>query len=181
MRYVIVDLEATCWEKGTRPGRMEIIEIGAVILPSASGEATSEFGEFVCPVMRPILSEFCIKLTGIQQNDIEGAGTFPDVFPRFIEWIGPEQYVLCSWGAYDLRQFQTDCRRHQLTFPQEFKQHLNMKRLFAEQEGIKPCTMKEALWRLKIPLTGKHHRAIDDALNIAKIARIILPRMEEKG
>jgi len=26
MRYVIVDLEATCWEKGTSPDKMEIIE-----------------------------------------------------------------------------------------------------------------------------------------------------------
>jgi inhibitor of KinA sporulation pathway (predicted exonuclease) len=29
VRFVVVDLEATCWEKGANPARMEIIEIGA--------------------------------------------------------------------------------------------------------------------------------------------------------
>ncbi len=47
MRYVIVDLEATCWEKGSNPARMEIIEIGAVLLPSSSGQPTQEFARFV--------------------------------------------------------------------------------------------------------------------------------------
>jgi inhibitor of KinA sporulation pathway (predicted exonuclease) len=37
MRYVIVDLEATSWEKGTNPDRMEIIEIGAALLDSSTG------------------------------------------------------------------------------------------------------------------------------------------------
>jgi inhibitor of KinA sporulation pathway (predicted exonuclease) len=65
MRYVIADLEATCWEKGTSPARMEIIEIGAVILSSATGNVTSEFGEFVRPVREPILSDFCIRIAKI--------------------------------------------------------------------------------------------------------------------
>jgi len=47
MRYIIVDLEATCWKKGTRPDRMEIIEIGAVMLDSSSGVISDEFAEFV--------------------------------------------------------------------------------------------------------------------------------------
>jgi len=35
MQYIIVDLEATCWEKGGRQDRMETIEIGAARLRSA--------------------------------------------------------------------------------------------------------------------------------------------------
>jgi len=34
--------------------------------------------------------------------------------------------------------------------------------------------MAQALERLHIPLEGQHHRAIDDARNIAKIARWLL-------
>jgi inhibitor of KinA sporulation pathway (predicted exonuclease) len=37
--------------------------------------------------------------------------------------------------------------------------------------------MKGALRLLEIPLVGEHHRAIDDARNIAKIARIMLPQI----
>jgi inhibitor of KinA sporulation pathway (predicted exonuclease) len=179
MRYVIVDLEATCWQKGTRPGRMEIIEIGAVMLASAAGDVTSEFARFVRPVQEPTLSEFCIHLTGIQQDDVDHAATFAEVLPDFTRWIGPEAYTLCSWGAYDLRQFNVDCSRHGLPVPPAFGHHLNLKQLFAEQNGIKPCGMKAALARLSIPLGGRHHRAIDDARNIAEIALVILPQWEK--
>ncbi len=178
MHYVIVDLEATCWQKGTIPSRMEIIEIGAVLMSSAAGEPVAEFNAFVRPVREPILSPFCVELTGIRQADVFGAETFANVFPRFLEWIGPQPYILCLWGAYDLGQFQVDCQRHGLPMPTAFERHLNLKKLFAEQESAKPCGMKAALQRLGIPLTGAHHRAIDDARNIAKIARIVLPRME---
>jgi inhibitor of KinA sporulation pathway (predicted exonuclease) len=178
MRYVIVDLEATCWDKGTRPARMEIIEIGAVMLPSAAAPPSSEFAEFVRPVREPVLSRFCIELTGIQQSDVDGADTFPLVFPRFMGWTGPESYTLCSWGAYDLKQFRVDCARHGMPLPESFKQHLNLKQVFADIEGAKPCGMKRALQRLEIPLEGRHHRAIDDARNIARIARIVLPGVE---
>ena len=175
MRYVIVDLEATCWEKGTHPGRMEIIEIGAVLLPSAEGAPVREFGEFVRPIQEPVLSKFCVGLTGIQQADVDGAETFAAVLPRFLEWIGQEPYVLCSWGAYDLGQFRVDCRRHRIAMPSGFECHINLKQAFAEIQGARPCGMKAALSRLHIPLEGKHHRAIDDARNIGKIARVVLP------
>ena len=55
MRYVIVDLEATCWEGGS-PDRMEIIEIGSVLLESSRGPLSREFDAFVRPVESPQLS-----------------------------------------------------------------------------------------------------------------------------
>jgi inhibitor of KinA sporulation pathway (predicted exonuclease) len=178
MTYVIVDLEATCWEKGTKPARMEIIEIGAVKLLSDGARPAHEFAEFVRPVQEPILSDFCTGLTGIRQVDVDRADTFPVVFQRFLEWIGPEPYTLCSWGAYDLRQFRIECTRHGLPLPEGFKRHLNLKQALADLEGTKPCGMKAALRRLKIPLQGRHHRAADDARNIAKIAEVLLPRLD---
>jgi inhibitor of KinA sporulation pathway (predicted exonuclease) len=48
---------------------------------------------------------------------------------------------------------------------------------FAEQQGTEPCGMKGALRRMGIPLDGRHHRGIDDARNIAKLAQIILPAL----
>ena len=41
MRYIIVDLEATCWEGVRDYGRMETIEIGAVELPAADAPRTA--------------------------------------------------------------------------------------------------------------------------------------------
>ncbi len=178
--YVIVDLEATCWPKGTRPNRMEIIEIGAVRLGPDLGPIVAEFDAFVRPVNEPELSDFCTELTGIRQEDVDRADPFPVVFRRFLEWIGPEPFVLCSWGAYDLRQFRVDCERHSVPFPEAFEErHVNVKAAFARWKGIKPVGMRGALGMLGLPLEGRHHRAIDDVRNIAKVARVVIPETVE--
>src|SRR5258708_1116962 len=127
MQYIICDLEATCWEKGTSPARMEIIEIGAVKLPSSQEPPIDEFARFVKPINDPILSAFCNQLTSIQQADVDLADRFDVVFPAFLEWIGTTTFVLCSWGAYDLRQLKTDCERYHLPFPASLDRHINLK------------------------------------------------------
>lgn len=117
MRYVVVDLEATGWEGASGSPKMEIIEIGAVQLASSGGPVDDEFSSFVRPVVEPRLSEFCTRLTSIRQEDVDAAGRFSEVFPRFVEWIGDGPFVLCSWGEYDLNQFRQDCQRHRLPLP----------------------------------------------------------------
>lgn len=182
MRYIIVDLEATCWENVRDAGRMEIIEIGAVELPSAESPPAREFSRFVRPVAEPELSDFCRRLTTIRQRDVDAADDFKTVFPEFVEWIGDDEpFVLCSWGGYDLSQFRTDCQRHGLALPASFERHVNLKQAFARRLGIKPCGMNRALARAGLPLTGTHHRGIDDARNIARLAALILPQLEGSG
>lgn len=174
MRYVVVDLEATCWEQGNNRDRMEIIEIGAVLLQTSGGPASGEFDSFVRPVESPELSAFCTQLTSIRQEDVDGADLFPEVFRRFLAWIGPEPFTLCSWGAYDLNQLRLDCRRHGIEMPASFERHVNLKERHARLRRIKAMGMKGALAKEGIPLEGTHHRGLDDARNIAKLARIIL-------
>lgn len=181
MRYIIVDLEATCWENVRDFSRMEIIEIGAVELPSASGPPSREFSRFVRPVAEPRLSEFCRQLTSIRQADVDRADPFSVVFPEFVAWIGAEPFVLCSWGAYDLAQFQVDCRRHGLELPASFTRHVNLKKQYARLRGIRPCGMARALAHAGLQLEGTHHRGIDDARNIARLAALVLPRLESSG
>ena len=178
MRYVIVDLEATCWENVRDPGRMEIIEIGAVLLRSGAGPVEKEFCEFVRPVVDRRLSDFCTSLTSIRQADVDAADEFWAVFPRFVEWIGGEPIVLCSWGAYDLNQIRTDCRRHGLAVPPAFENHVNLKKEFARVRNVRVCGMARALEHAGLPLQGTHHRAIDDARNIARLATLVLPVLD---
>ena len=145
MRYVIVDLEATCWMRRAEPQRMEIIEIGSVLLASKTGPIKKEFASFVRPLNEPTLSAFCMGLTGIQQQEIDNAEDFSKVFPRFLNWIGTEPCRLCSWSVFDLKQFKTDCARHGIVFPPQLSNHINLKLEFARLEGIHPCGMKRAL------------------------------------
>jgi inhibitor of KinA sporulation pathway (predicted exonuclease) len=178
MRYIVVDLEATCWEKVRDFNQMETIEIGAVELPAADAPPFREFNRFIRPLVQPQLSEFCRRLTSIRQWDVDQAEGFWVVFPEFVEWIGQEPFVLCSWGVFDIYQFRTDCRRHGLTFPDSFERHVNVKKEFARLMDVKVCGMKTALTLAGLPLNGVHHRGIDDARNIARLAALVLPALE---
>jgi inhibitor of KinA sporulation pathway (predicted exonuclease) len=175
MHFIIVDLEATCWEDGTTPGRQEIIEIGAVRTRAPDFQPEDTFERFVRPTREPVLSDFCIGLTGIRPEDVTGAAPFPQVFPEFLEWIGAEPFRLASWGAYDLKQFVVELERHKLPLPAGFSRHLNLKASFAALKGVRPCGMARALAICGLPLEGRHHRALDDARNITRLAALILP------
>jgi inhibitor of KinA sporulation pathway (predicted exonuclease) len=178
MRYIVVDLEATCWEDVRDFDRMETIEIGAVELPAATDPPSREFSRFIRPVVEPVLSQFCRRLTTIRQRDVDAAGGFWAVFPEFLGWIGEGPFVLCSWGGYDLTQFRVDCRRHSLEFPPEFERHINLKKEFARLMSVKSCGMERALGYAGLRLEGTHHRGINDARNIARLAALVLPALE---
>jgi len=75
-----VDLEATCDEIGESesprpltvvPDQMETIEIGLVVIDLESLEIVDEFQRYVRPQINPTLSDFCTKLTSIQQADVD--------------------------------------------------------------------------------------------------------------
>jgi 3'-5' exoribonuclease 1 len=181
MRYIVVDVEATCWENIRDFGRMEIIEIGAVELPKADSAPTRDFSRFIRPVAEPQLSEFCCRLTTIRQRDVDQADIFSAVFLEFLEWISHEPFVLCSWGGYDLSQFRIDCDRHGMKLPQSFERHINLKKEFARLQGVKVCGMARALAHAGLPLHSTHHRGIDDARNIARLAALVLPALDSSG
>lgn len=168
--YLVVDLEATCWENDPeQPEKSEIIEIGAVLWDSRQKEVLNEFQSFVQPVRHPLLSTFCTSLTSIKQTQVADAPLYPEVMQSLHKKILEKyQVVLSSWGAYDRKQLQHDCEFHKVTFPFS-EEHLNIKQMFAACFGCKPCGMLHALDMLGLPLAGIHHRGIDDARNIARI------------
>jgi 3'-5' exoribonuclease 1 len=173
VEHIVVDLEATCWDP-PEPDRSEIVEIGAVRLDSDL-DVAGEFESFVRPVAEPELSPFCRELTTITQAEVDAADPFPAVFPRFLAWIGSDDYRLCSWGFYDVGQFRRDCTRHGLPFPEVFESHhLNVKEAFAAWRGVDRSDVPTALGHLGLPFGGTHHRGIDDARNIARIAQALL-------
>ena len=178
MRFIIFDLEATCWKDRRAPDETETIEIGAVEL-DGNGAIQSEFGCFVRPVVHPQLSDFCLNLTSIAQSDVDGAQTFAPAFARFVAWAqtGGEPLTLVSWGDFDPRQLQLDCARAGVEYPASFARHVNIKTRFAQARNIKPVGMARALKILNLPLAGTHHRGIDDARNIAAIAQTMLEHL----
>jgi inhibitor of KinA sporulation pathway (predicted exonuclease) len=167
-RIVVVDVEATCWKKGVFSRKKETIEIGAVrLLPNHEHSTWPEFQTFVRPRRLPRLSSFCRELTGITQQNVDAAPSFPEALRLFLEWSQPlEQVVLATWSHYDLWQIDLDLEAHglpKLTLP-----FLDVKKLAAHLVGSK--SFEETARALAADTVAlPRHRAAADAHRTARI------------
>lgn len=170
-KLLVVDLEATCWERGAHvQEQMETIEIGALLVDPSGGAPTREFQCFVRPSRFPSLSAFCTQLTSIRQEDVDAAEPFGPAFAAFVAWLGePRAVRFASWGDYDRRQLVRDCEAAGVPYPFN-DDSLNLKHICCPIFGMKPGGMAQALARAGLGLDGTHHRALDDARNILRIA-----------
>ncbi|MDR2572362.1 MAG: exonuclease domain-containing protein [Oscillospiraceae bacterium] len=178
MNYILFDLEATCWdskEMSVQPH--EIIEIGAAKVDD-NADIIDTFQTFIKPTKNPVLSEFCINLTKIRQFDVDYAPYFSEALFSFEDWINKTdtKYMMLSWGYFDRKLIEKECtdRNYTGNIVEMLKTHRSIKHDFMNMRGVKRCGMERAMEFLGIPLEGTHHRAIDDAMNIAKIFSFIL-------
>jgi 3'-5' exoribonuclease 1 len=172
-RIVVVDVEATCWKKGVFSRKKETIEIGAVLLLLDRDQSRwPEFQTFVRPQRLPRLSSFCRELTGITQENVDAAPTFPEALRLFVEWSQPvERVVLATWSRYDLWQLNLDLAAHGL--PKLAIPFLDVKKLAARIVGAKSF---EQTVRDLAPdaVAMPSHRAISDARRTALILNRLL-------
>lgn len=172
MNFIIYDLEATCWLGRPPKGYNEIIEIGAVKI-NEYGEYLSSFESFVKPIVNPVLSGFCKKLTSITQAQINSARHFSKVIEEFKDWADidteGEDFFVISWGQNDKKLFLDDCRLHKIE-EDWLEYYVNLK---SEYDHLKGASVKGNLKKIVIKegfeFTGIAHRAISDAENLAKI------------
>lgn len=167
---LVIDLEATCADDGSIPPQeMEVIEVGAVWVTPDS-EAVDTFQRFVRPTHRPLLTAFCRSLTHIEQTSIDAAPTWPAVAAELAVFAKLHAgQCWGSWGAYDRRQIERESVRHGLADPLLGLTHRNLKAEFAKRRKIKQVGMATALQIVGLELRGEHHRALSDALNIARL------------
>ncbi len=172
MNYVIFDLESTCWDDTdslSDSNSSEIIEIGAVKLDSDYNKV-EEFQSFIKPIIYPLLSDFCKKLTSIRQEDVDSALLFPIVKEQFREFCNNgKDTQLVSWGYYDKGMLIREHIRRGSSDYDWVNNHMNLKVEFSKQYKGRHCGMKKALRVLGISLEGTHHRGINDAKNTSKV------------
>jgi len=168
--YVVIDLEATCCDDYSFPREeTEIIEIGAVLVSAESLKAESEFQTFVKPVRHAKLTPFCTQLTTITQADVDRAPRFPQAIFALGSFLRGKDALFCSWGGYDRNQFRRDAQYHRVKLPLGDR-HLNLKEAFSKRLGeSREFGTGQALRRVGLSFSGTHHRAIDDARNIARL------------
>jgi inhibitor of KinA sporulation pathway (predicted exonuclease) len=92
-----------------------------------------------------------------------------------------QEPVWCSWGKFDRRIFQQQCRAFNVTFP--FSQrHVNLKKLFAvlqhgQQAGrARQVGLMKAMIIAGLDFEGIPHRAGVDAYNTACLLGVMIER-----
>lgn len=108
--------------------------MAAILIDVPSGTILSQFHQYVRPTFYPILSDYCVNLTGITQQHIDCQAHFPTVYAKFINWLQNDirlafnlsfatsnirrtdfgcNTAFCSWTNWDFRTYlRTDCKRH---------------------------------------------------------------------
>lgn len=173
MPYIIYDLEFTV-SRNTRYSS-EIIDIGAVKVsenPDAGLTVTDTFHTYVRPSNKSVLSTDTVQFTGITQKDIDAAPLFPAALRQFIDWMGNEPYYMCSWGPDDRNKLISHCRTHQLdvawiTNHNDLQQQWS--RAMHKEGKFRQLGLAQALELCGIDFDGTQHRALDDAINTAKV------------
>ena len=169
--FLIIDFEATCSNntKEIPRNEMEIIEFAGILINS-NFKILKEFTKFVKPVRHQSLTKFCTELTSISQNDVDKAEKFPEIVKTFNNEMLTQQVLFLSWGNYDKFQLKQDCQFHNIEYPFDENNHINIKQKvcdfleFKKQRGI-----SGVLKFLNLRFEGTQHRGIDDVKNIIRI------------
>jgi inhibitor of KinA sporulation pathway (predicted exonuclease) len=154
---------------------METIEIGLVVIDLETLEIVDEFQRFVRPQINPILTDFCKRLTSIQQADVDVALTYQEVgedLRRFAAAYPDAAWA--SWGDYDARQLQRDAGFANCPSLLEGVPHFNARKWHARLYDDRPKSLKQTVESLGLVWQGTYHRGIDDARNVASIIKEML-------
>ncbi|XP_065370009.1 3'-5' exonuclease Snipper-like [Calliphora vicina] len=188
-KYIIaVDFEATCWENQPHSQfrESEIIEFPAVLMNLETGKIEAEFHHYIKPIEKPILSEYCLNLTGITQNAVDNGIPLETALIMFQEWLSKEittrQLVLpkfsndykmgtcvfVSWGNWDFGTcLDKECIRKNIKKPLYFNLWTDIRYVFRGWCSYKPNNFSDALRYVGLKFVGNEHSGLDDARNIA--------------
>jgi len=91
--------------------RHEIIEFPAVLVSTELQQVVDHFQAYCRPVLNPTLSGFCMELTGIKQEEVDAADTFPQVLRDFEAWLTKHKlgtkhkFIVVTDGPWDMGRF----------------------------------------------------------------------------
>ncbi|WP_066291533.1 3'-5' exonuclease KapD [Bacillus sp. FJAT-29937] len=172
-RYLFIDFEFTMPEKNGRYKGFypEIIEAGIVSV--SNDQILDQFSSFVSPVRFPKLSERCKSFLHISQEQVDQGISFMELVKKMKEMSGNQPCPIITWGNMDMRVLRNNCQQVGIPFPFKGKEvdlSMEYKRFFGDQN-------QTGLWKAVQEYgkegTGKHHRALDDAMTTYNIFRLV--------
>jgi inhibitor of KinA sporulation pathway (predicted exonuclease) len=178
-RILVIDVESTCWEENPPAGQeSEIIEIGLCVLDVATGQRLENPSILVRPE-RSTVSGYCTALTTLTQEEVNGGISLAEACRLLEQKYRSKQRLWASYGDYDRRQFERNCRARGIPYPFG-PGHINVKSLLAIVHNLpREVPLNAAMKRAGFPMEGTHHRGGDDAWNIARLLGDLLLRARQ--
>ncbi|XP_052772856.1 3'-5' exoribonuclease 1-like [Mya arenaria] len=172
----VIDFEATC-EMNNPHYRHEIIEFPIVLVDVDQMKIVDRFHEYVRPQLNPTLSNFCTKLTGITQAQVDKADTFVPVLERVELWLqsqrlGQEKsFAVLTDGPWDMFRFMYyQCQESSVEMPAWSRVWINIRKSYCNFYQCGRGGIETMLKNLGMQFEGSLHSGIDDSVNIARIA-----------
>ncbi|WP_251549955.1 3'-5' exonuclease KapD [Neobacillus muris] len=173
-QYLFIDFEFTMPERNVRSKDFfaEIIEVGIVAV--INDQIMEQFSSFVTPLKFPKLSERCKSFLHISQEQVDTGLSFFE-FIRKLEDFAKNKLdtTIVTWGNMDMKVLRQNCLAAGVPFPfhaHELDLSMEYKRFFGDQN-------QTGLWKAVQEYgkegTGRHHRALDDALTTYNIFKLV--------
>lgn len=170
---IFIDFEFTMPERNVRMKEFyaEIIEVGLVAV--VDDQITEQFSSYVTPLKFPILSERCKSFLHISQQQVDQGISFYELIRKLGEFNNQYETTIVTWGNMDMKVLRHNCLQAGVPFPfkaTELDLSMEYKRFFGDQN-------QTGLWKAVQEYgkegTGRHHRALDDALTTYNIFRLV--------
>ena len=167
--FVVYDTETT----GLDPNTEFLTEIGAVVVEN--GQITETFGTFVNPG-KPIPPKI-VELTGINDSMVADAPTPDEAVRMFAEFAKGRVLIAHNAHKFDMRFMHIAAKRAGIKLENAYIDTLPMaQNLYPGLRNYKLDTIND---HLEIE-PFNHHRAVDDAMALAKIFCKMLEDLTEK-
>ncbi|MBQ6446864.1 3'-5' exonuclease KapD [Cytobacillus oceanisediminis] len=172
-QHLFIDFEFTMPEKSSKFKGFypEIIEVGIVAVVGDS--IREQFSSYVVPRKFSTLSRRCKSFLHISQEQVNNGISLYDLMKKLETICGGYQNIIVTWGNMDMKVLKDNCQKAQLPFIVSCKEvdlSMEYKRFFGDKN-------QTGLWKAVREYgregTGKHHRALDDALTTYHIFRLV--------
>jgi len=163
--YIVFDLETT----GLNPKTEQITEIGACRI--RNGEIVDKFQSFVNPGKH--IPDEITKLTGITDEMVADAPYIDSVINDFIKFCGKYPTLVAHNSKFDCSFIDASLEKFNIVYRyRQIDTVLLCRKAFPELEKVKLNIVAQHLGFEEF----NHHRAIDDAIMLAKIFNVLLKK-----
>jgi len=181
---VFFDLEMNCTDKTKdNLGYWETISIGAVKY-NIKRNTIERFYSLIKPQFNAVLSNKCMELTNIEQNEINNANKFREVFTKLEQWIKGQKSIFVSWGAEDIRTIKKENKINgfRLRIVNEMlNNYIDFQSEFC-LDYIKTrqvISLTNALKDMGREFDGRKHNALNDAFNLYRVYKAYVVKEEK--